>query len=112
MVQDILFIDEEFPHDLCIFNEDRFIPFHAHTQYIGHWQQEMRAKKQRYWGRYFTDREVRLVFINDTDDSRKMLNKELGREEFLHFLELIKAGDNVEEALEKMKITYEVGEFY
>lgn len=112
MVQDILFIDEELPYNLCIFNEDRFDPFHARTQYVGHWNQEMGARKRRYWGRKFSDREVRLVFINNSNDSRKMLNKQLGREEFLYLLELIKAGDSVLEALEKMKITYEVGEFY
>jgi hypothetical protein len=72
----------------------------------------MGARKRRYWGRKFSDREVRLVFINNSNDSRKMLNKQLGREDFLHFLELIKSGDSVLEALEKMKITYEVGEFY
>lgn len=112
MVQDILFIDEELPYDLCIFNEDRFIPFHAHTQYVGHWNQEMGARKRRYWGRKFSDREVRLVFINNSNDSRKMLNKQLGREEFMYLLELINEGDSVLEALKRMKIGYEVGEFY
>ena len=112
MVQDILFIDEELPHDLCIFNEDRFIPFHARTQYIGHYQQEVRNKGQRYWGRYFTDKELRIIFTNDSDNSRKMLNRELCREEFLYLLERIKGGDTIDEALKKLKVSYEVGEFY
>ena len=112
MVEDILFIDEELPHDLCIYNEDRFKPFLAYTQYIGHWQQEVRNKGQRHWGRYFTEKDLRIVFTNDSDDSRKMLNRELGREEFLYLLERVKAGNSIDEALKKMNVTYEVGDFY
>ncbi len=109
---DILFIDEELPHDLCIYNEDGFKPFLAYTQYIGHYQQEVRNKGQRYWGRHFTDKELRIVFTNDSDDSRKMLERELCREEFLYLLERFRAGDTIEEVLRKLKVEYEVGDFY
>jgi hypothetical protein len=110
--QDILFIEEELPHELCIFNEDKFDPFHAYTNYIGYVQQEVRNKGLRYWSRYFTDKELRIVFVNDKDNSRKMLNRELCREEFMYLLELFKAGLTFEEVFKKLNVTYEVGEFY
>jgi len=112
MVEDILFVDEESPYDLCIFNEDKFDPFHAYTQYIGHCKQEVRNGGQRFWSRYFTDKELRIVFINSYDDSRKMLERELCREEFLYLIERVKAGDTIEESLKKLKVSYEVGDFY
>jgi len=111
-VKDILFIEEELPHDLCIYNEDRFDPFHAYTQYIGHYQQEVRNRGQRHWSRYFTDKELRIVFTNEKDYSRKMLNRELCREEFLYLLERVKAGNTIEEVLKKLEVAYEIGDFY
>jgi len=113
-MNDILFIDEELPYDTCVLNEDRFIPSLAYTEYMGHWQQEMRPNgvKKRWKRHHFTDRPLIILFSNDTDDTRKKLERELGREEFIYLLERVKAGDSIDEALKKMKIGYEVGEFY
>ena len=112
MVEDILFIEDNLPHDLCIFNEDRFNTFHAYTQYLGHWKQEHRYRGQRYWGRYFTDKDLRIVFTNDSDDTRKMLDRELGRREFLYLIERVKTGDSICKILKKLRVGYTVGDFY
>jgi len=113
-MDDILFIDEELPYDTCILNEDNFNPFLAYTEYVGHWQQEMRpGKVKRWWKRRnFTNRPLIILFANDTDNTRKKLDRELGREDFICLLELFKAGNTIDEALKKMKVGYEVGEFY
>ena len=109
---DILFIDEELPYDTCVLNEDRFIPFHAYTEYLRNWQQEI-ANGIKKWKRHtFTDRPLYILFANNTDDTRKKLDRELGREEFIYFLERVKAGDSIDEVLKKMNVGYEVGEFY
>lgn len=109
---DIIFIEEELPYDTCLFNEDRFHTFHSYTEYLRYWRQEISNGVKKWKRHNFTDRPLYILFSNDTDDTRKKLDRELGREEFLYFLERVKAGDSIEEVLEKMKIGYEVGEFY
>lgn len=113
-MEDILFIDEELPYDTCILNEDNFNPFLAYTEYVGHWQQEMRPNNvKKRWKRFhFTKRPLIILFSNNKDYTRKKLERELGREDFVRLLELFKAGNSIDDALKKMKVGYEVGEFY